>query len=158
MSERKLKRSGVCRKCGQCCGAPGSPEQDSPWPNDWPESEITWQVQHLPLILQLTSTPHHGGAKAGQVAVGDNICYWIWVPGHGLCKDKEPFGDETSYQDTCPFLLEVQEDGTVPCAFIGTELEFIWESMCKPSPKLMMRESNVLLWRQRHPKCSFTWS
>jgi len=152
-----MMREGFCNRCGQCCGAPGSPEQDSPWPNDWPESVRTWSMGSLPPILQLTSTPYHGGARFGQVIVGSDVCHWIWVGGHGLCRDKEPYGDETTYDDTCPFLLDPLEDGTVPCAFVGTYLESIWETMCKPSPKQTMSERNILLWRRRHPKCSYTW-
>lgn len=29
-----FQRTGSCEKCGQCCGAEGSPNQESPWPKN----------------------------------------------------------------------------------------------------------------------------
>lgn len=158
MSEPKLKRLGVCARCGFCCGADGAPEQDSPWPDKWPMDLRTWREQDLPPILHLTSTPFHGGAVAGQVLVGENICHWIWVPDHGLCKDREPFGDIGTYSEECPFLLPDRGGGQRPCAFVGTDLEFVWEAMCKRSPRLEATEKQVAAWRRRHPRCGYRWT
>lgn len=152
-----MHREGECARCGQCCGAEGAPEQDSPWPDNWPTGLRAWRAQDLSPILQVTSTPFHGGPIAGSATVGENVCPWIWVPDHGLCKDREPLGDVESYSEECPFLAGEPGQGPRPCAFVGTELEYVWEAMCRRAPRLEATKQQVAAWRRRHPLCGYSW-
>lgn len=153
-------RQGECNRCGQCCGAPGSPERDSPWPDTYPEAVRNWTIASIEKncpIFKLVGHPSLGAPTAAAFRVANKTYRAIWKPGHGLCADAPPWGDDKSFEEMCPFLMPQQPDGTHPCALVGTQWEYIWEKMCKPSPPMEMSEEDVKTWQRRHPKCSYEW-
>lgn len=153
-------RVGECNRCGQCCGSPGSPYRDSPWPDPWPEALRTWRVStiegNLPVVL-LAGFPPLGGPRAFAVRVANRTYRGIWVEGHGLCADAPPWGDPSAFEEMCPFLMAQQPDGTYPCALVGTRWEYIWTAMCEGEPPMEKTAEQVAQWQQRHPLCSYTW-
>lgn len=152
-----MQRMGTCNRCGQCCGADGSPEQNSPWPNTWPEALRDWQEEDLPVIFQMVGHPAFGAAVARVFRISGKNYRSIWVPGHGLCEDKPPWGDVATYSEECPFLMDDPGDGTRPCALVGTLYEAIWMVLCQPEPPEEKSAAQVAQWQARHPLCSYTW-
>jgi len=155
-----MQRQGSCNRCGQCCGADGSPDQDSPWPDSFPECFRNWQladIESTRYIFQVIRPPSHGGSSHGRLRVGGKNYRYIWVPGHGLCKDKTPWGNTSSYSEECPFLMDDPGDGTRPCAFYGGAFQVVYDHDCDTVPMEKSAEE-VLVWQQRHPLCSYTWS
>lgn len=153
-------RQGACNRCGQCCGAEGSPYQNSPWPDCWPGAYSTWDLDYLQLkipIFALSGSPAHGGASAGAILFNSMVYRWIWVPDHGLCKDEMPYGDPSAFSEECPFLMPDPGDGTRPCALVGTVAEPIWQQLCEPEPTIEKTPEKVTQWQERHPLCSYTW-
>jgi len=154
-------RQGTCNRCGECCGYPRSTDggQNNPWPKTWPESLRNWTPEsiayHLP-ILQFSSdmvnTPNDNFTIKGQ------RCYWIWVPGKGLCTDLPPYGDVSTYDQRCPLLASKEPDGTVPCRLIGTNQESVWNMFCEPVPPMQMEtQEQVDKWFTNCPSCSYTY-
>lgn len=156
-----MQRQGTCNRCGQCCGAAGSSEQDSPWPDNWPDGLRNWLQETIETsfpILKLIGNPHFGGAESGVFNVRGKKCYWIWVKGHGLCKDLPPYGDLSTYSEECPFLLPDPGDGTRPCVLVGTQYRAVWDVMCQNQPPMEKTSEEVAVWQARHPLCSYTWN
>lgn len=156
-----MQRVGSCNRCGQCCGAEGSPNQDSPWPDSWPESLATWQearlLEEIPLF-QLLAHPAHGGPSAGVAIVGGVQCYWIWVPGEGLCADRPPYGNPSKFHQKCPFLGDDPGDSTRPCLLVGTPFQWLFDAMCEIAPPQELPPFKVAIWQDNHPGCSYTWT
>lgn len=150
--------SGSCNRCGQCCGAPGSPNRDSPWPDRWPEALDSWAeeaLQQIP-ILKHVLLPSKGGQPYWAVRLGGTTYRGIWIPGHGLCRDNPPWGDITTYEETCPFLGEQQPDGSYPCGLIGTMYEDVYYDFCSQMGTYW-QDFQVERWQEDHPLCSYTF-
>lgn len=148
---------GECNRCGQCCGAPGSPNRDSPWPNNWPEAVRNWSISalqtHLPMFT-VTGHPDLGGQRAFAARIGNKTYRGIWIPGHGLCADAAPFGDESAYEEQCPFLGAQQPDDSYPCGLVGTPFEAVHTIQCAPMGEFWS-DTSVEEWQTNHPLCSY---
>jgi len=157
-----MLRIGECSRCGQCCGADGSPYQDSPWPDSWPEAVRTWTVQSLAdncPIFTLVGHPALGGATAAVARIGSTNYSFRWVPGHGLCRNKPPLNDPNTWSEECPFLDKAEPDGSRPCGLVGTRWQPIFDQMCFPEsfPPLEAMPQWVAKWKERHPLCGYEW-
>jgi len=158
-------RQGSCNRCGQCCGADGSPEQDNPWPDTWPEDLRNWQEGDITssfwifqVIFQVIKHPKYGGSSSGTMRVGGKNYRYIWVLGHGLCKDRPPWGNTASFSEECPFLMDDPGDGTRPCAFVASPpFDVVWEHDCQPAPPMQKTPEEVVIWFARHPECSYRY-
>lgn len=157
------QRTGECNRCGQCCGAEGSPEQRSPWPGNWPEvlrgQRHEDLVSHMPLFALINFRPSDPDTQryGGFALPGMGAFHWIWIPGAGLCKDLPPYGNPSTYSKECPLLLDDPGDGTRPCALIGSQWESVWRVMCEPEPPMEKTPEEVGVWQQRHPECSYRY-
>jgi len=155
------QRTGDCEWCGQCCGADGSPNQISPWPKAWPEALETWEADVLPSIVKMAGDPLHGGPSYYQVKIGGIMFYAIWVPGHGLCKDLPPYGDNTSYSLECPFLKPDLHCGLAVAA--PPIRDSAW-AMCRNElvagyipENDVWTDTQRIRWQTDHPLCTYTF-
>lgn len=153
-----MQIQGSCSRCGQCCGAPGSPNRDSPWPNNWPEAVRTWQINNLASIFpvfQITGHPALGGETARVVRIDNKNYSFRWVSGHGLCHNSPPLNDPETYEEQCPFLASQLPDGSYPCALAGTQ----WDAQFQQCMAMgeFWTEASVAEWQENHPLCSYTW-
>ena len=150
-------RQGTCNRCGQCCGADGSPNQTNPWPKNWPQAVHNWE--ELPNMIQVVGNPLDGDPPDYAILLGGKQYRSIWVNNVGLCKDLPTYGDDSSYSLECPFLADDPGDGSRPCAFTGTPLEEIRNSfVCYPEgPQRFRTQEDLDQWNNDHPLCSYTW-
>ncbi len=152
-------RTGICNRCGQCCGYP-RPDggQNNPWPSDWPQSIQSWTPEaiqtHLPIFqfsANMINTP------TGNFTISGNRCYWIWVKDHGLCTDTTPYGDPATYDQRCP-LLGNAKDGTHPCLLVGTKYESVWQMLCQPTPPARFdTQAQLDEWHANCPSCTYIY-
>lgn len=158
-----FKRTGTCNLCGECCGYPRSTDggQNNPWRKDLPESVRNWDQDVLKTefpLFNLTGHPDHGGKKYGRKDIYGKRCFWIWIPKHGLCQDKTPHGNISTYDQRCSFLSVKLPDGTVPCLLYGTIDHYIWEKLCQPTPpENMSTKEKVDNWFKNCPSCSYEY-
>jgi len=152
-----FQRQGSCNRCGQCCGADGSPNQANPWPKNWPQAVQAWETK--PTIIQAVGNPLDGDPIGYAVRLGNKTYRSVWVTGVGLCKDSPPYGNASNYSLECPFLADDPGDGSRPCAFVGTPLESLRNTfVCYPEGPLIMPDQGSLdQWMEDHPLCSYTW-
>lgn len=163
-------RVGTCNRCGQCCGAEGSPHQRNPWPSRWPNSFRTWQLADLiavwPQALLFGITDKAGGTIEPRTAYGSALIrgdgtpqryYWVWVEGHAVCKDTSQGHEGTSYSLECPFLRPDSGDGLRPCGLVGTEQDHAFRVACESQPPKRKTADAVMRWKARHPLCGYTW-
>lgn len=165
-----MQRQGMCNLCGQCCGTEG-PYQRSPWPTPWyPLSTEPcwrhWQVDDLIEISPILSIFGMTGVgedtigipePVGSYRVKGKLYYYVWVPGHSVCKDTSAAHDGNSWSFECPFLMPDPGDGTRPCALIGSQDDGTWKKECEPYPPEVSSAERVAEWQMRHPDCSYTW-
>ena len=166
-----MQRTGTCNRCGQCCGADGSPEQRNPWPRTWPEAFRNWRLEDV--IAMFPQALLFGIITKGDGSIGKSQeygttriagggpprnYYWAWVPGHAVCKDTSPGHDGSQYSLECPFLKDDPGDGTRPCGLVGTGQDDAFRLACEPEPPMEKTPEEVGVWQQRHPLCSYTWS
>lgn len=160
-------RIGECNKCGQCCGAEGSPNQDNPWPESWPESLRHWSLDDVkkmwPQSVMFGITQLDEGlvgyrSSTGSYRIKGTLYYYVWIPGHAVCKDTSIAHDGSSYSLECPFLGDDPGDGTRPCVLVGTQDDGAFKKACEPQPPLQKSAEMVVLWQEWHPLCSYTWS
>jgi hypothetical protein len=163
-------RSGTCSRCGQCCGAEGSPNQANPWPPNWPSALRTWSLDDVnELWPQMTMFGFSNlgdqigippGEEAGNYrprGQGTRY-YYVWVEGHACCKDISPGHDGSSYSLECPFLMDDQGDGRRECALVGTQDDGAYTKACFPEGPLEFDTQEMVdQWEGDHPLCSFTW-
>ena len=150
--------TGTCNDCGQCCGAPGSPNQDSPWPDTWPEGLRNWSQAGLDQInlLKHIQLPTHGGDPYWTVRLGNVNYHGIWVPGHGLCKDSPPYGDILTFEETCPFLMDQEVDDSYPCALDGNPIfDEVYQTCRHEIAGKRVEEHWKMEWETNHPLCSY---
>jgi hypothetical protein len=116
----------------------------------------------LPTFFQLVGTPEHGGARARAIRIGNTTFRTIWVPGVGLVKDKAPWGDTSTYEEECPFLLGTPGDTSRACGLIGTAWEDVRNEVCgdgtKGIPPFLKTEEDVEQWETDHPSCSYVYA
>lgn len=160
-------RQGVCNRCGQCCGADGSPNQANPWPVNWPGAILRWNYPafedlwpHSQLVGLVMATD--GTVEVVEQSGNHNIrgkkIYWIWIPGHAICKDLPPYSDPSTYSLECPWLLPDPGDGSRPCSLVGSKFEWIYDKMCFPEGPLdFATQAMVDQWQADHPACSHDW-
>lgn len=170
-----MQRMGTCNRCGQCCGADGSPEQRNPWPSAWYSSASRcsfrrWQLADVleskPILLLFNVLQKEDGSIGAPdplynsvriTGPGGGRYYYVWTPGHAICRDISAGHDGSSYSLECPFLLPDSGDSTRPCALVGTNQDDIFRVACEPEPLMEKTAEQVTQWQQRHPLCSYTW-
>lgn len=165
-------RQGTCNRCGQCCGADGSPNQANPFPSDWPEALRKWSlddaVQELCPQLGMFGLQNLGGGsdeigvpeayKHGGYRVKGKQYYYVWITGQGCCKDTSPGHDGSQYSLECPFLLPNPGDGSRPCALVGSQDEGAYLKFCYPEgPESFPNQRSLDFWLADHPLCSHYW-
>ena len=154
------QKQGTCNRCGQCCGADGSPNQATPWPKTWLYCFKGYQQANKPPIVQLVGDRSEGGPIGYSVKLGNKTYRSVWVEGVGLCKDVAPWGDPSTYSLECPFLADDPGDGSRPCAFTGTAQESLRNTFeCWPNgPEYFHNLESLQQWENDHPDCSHTWT
>lgn len=171
-----MQRQGTCNRCGQCCGAEGSPYQRNPWPSPWYDANgncafRNWQYENLlavwpqAVLFGVLSKTGGGGCDIpdplyGAIRVtgaGGGMYYWVWVPGHAVCRDTSVGHDGSSYSVECPFLKPDPGDGTRPCGLVGTNRDNDFRVACESAPPLEKTVEQAAQWEERHPLCSYTW-
>lgn len=175
-----LTRQGTCDRCGQCCGADGSPYQDNPWPKRWYWTDGSCAFANRDLADLLAVWPQAvmfgviakagGGCEIpdplyGSIRVtgpGGGMYYWVWVPGHAVCKDTSPGHDGSAYALECPFLKPDPGDGSRPCGLVSTNSDNAFRVACEAQPPATKTEAEVINvvdgWATLHPACSYTWA
>lgn len=161
-------RQGSCNRCGQCCGADGSPNQLSPWPKNWPEAIRNWQYTDFATVMGqagvvgLQANIQNGTVEKvedyGQFNIKGKKIQWRWVPNNGLCKNLTPPEDPDTWSHECPMLLPDPGDGSRPCALVNTKHEWMYTASCFPEGPLQFRTAaEVDQWTTDHPLCSHSW-
>ena len=162
-------RQGPCYRCGQCCGAEGSPNQANPFPRNWPEALRKWSlddaVNDLCPQLGMFGFGNLGDEigvapenRTGYYRVGGKKKAYTWVTGEGCCKDTSPQNNGSSYSLECPFLEPDPGDGSRPCALIGTNDDGAYLKFCYPEgPERFETQVMVDQWQTDHPLCSHDW-
>jgi hypothetical protein len=158
-------RTGTCNMCAECCGNLTQARIDAsipapgPFPKIWPESVRTHPIENLPTFFQLVGTPEHGEARARAIRIGNTTFRTIWIPGVGLVRDKAPWGDTSTYEEECPFLLGSPGDTTRACGLVGTPWEAVRDEMCGDDhvPPLSKEDFEVVEWEHDHPSCSYVY-
>lgn len=166
-----FQRTGSCNRCGQCCGADGSPNQANPWPVHWFEHHQQWQHDHFVAVWPYTllfgivpggdgkpvkaqdygSTRFTGGGPARNY-------YWVWVNGQP-CKDISVAHDGTVSSLECPFLVDDPGDGSRPCGLKDESAESSRLQVCDPEgPDVFATRAMVDQWETDHPLCSHDWA
>ena len=163
------QRVGECNGCGQCCGGLGTlpqPDRRTPFPRNWPEAIRYWSlddaVQAIPQtglcgLGQIGQDTIGVAAPVGMVNIQGHKFYYVWLAGIGLVKDSSAQHDGSSYEPQCPFLLDVQGDGTMPCGLVGTNQDGAYLKWCQLEPSTPREEQLVQEWQWRFPDCSYTW-
>ena len=164
-----MQRQGTCNRCGQCCGAEGSPYQHNPWPSTWPGAFRTWQLANLiavwpqallfGVVDKVTGGigPNEDVDSIRVTGPGGGMYYYVWVPGHAVCRDISAGHDGSSYSLECPFLKPDPGGGTRPCGLVGTNQDDSFRIACEGEPPEQKTVEEVAQWQLRHPLCSYTW-
>lgn len=165
-----MQRQGTCNRCGQCCGAEGSPHQRNPWPSTWPGAFRNWQLVDLiavwPQALLFGVISKVDGEIGPDTDYGTTRItgggaprdyYWVWIDGYSVCKDTSPGHDGSAYSLECPFLLPDPGDGSRPCGLVGTGQDNSFRVACEGEPPEYKTVDEVTQWQTRHPLCSYTW-
>lgn len=176
-------RTGDCNRCGQCCGADGSPRQHNPWPSNWPDawgsksaSRVIEMWPHAQFLMSGLETNARETVKLkanGTIKItgqGAGNYHYVWVEGQGFCKDISAKHDGSGYSLECPFLAPDPGDGSRPCALVGSREESKFTSLCQDGdirkgienrtglpPLVLDTQEQVDTWFARHPDCSFTY-
>jgi hypothetical protein len=165
-----MQRQGDCSRCGECCGAEGSPNQANPWPVNWFECHRNWQQSHWEAHWSYTAlfgiVPGGGGKPTKTLDYGSTRVagggpprnfYWVWVDGRP-CKDTSVAHDGSSYSLECPFLMDDPGDGSRPCGLAGTNEDGRFQLTCYPEGPLEFHDQqSVDQWQNDHPSCTHTW-
>ena len=78
------------------------------------------------------------------------------MPGHGLCADSPPYGDNTAYEEMCPLLKNQLPDGSYPCGLVGTPYEAVFDQ-CMDMGEGEWSDASVAEWQANHPLCSYVF-
>lgn len=159
--------AGECCKCGQCCGAEGSPNQASPWPRNFLPSRRNWPYERFidqwPLgvlfgIVQGEDGKPKKSSEHGAICVpGGDTYYYVWESGRP-CKDISVKHDGSAYSLECVFLKDDPGDGTRECGLVETGHEHYFLDMCLDfCPPFVSTSDDISLWEENHPLCSFEW-
>ncbi len=157
------KRTGECNQCGECCGYPRSSDggQNNPWASDIIESVnglSTEAVESELPILTLIGVLVKRGKTYGCVSIANRRCFWIYVPGHGICTDLTPHGDLGFYDQRCPFLDKKRANGAVQCILYNTGEKHVWDKLCQPvPPDIFDNPKNLGEWKRNCPSCSYVF-
>ena len=165
-----FERQGSCNRCGQCCGAEGSPNQANPWPVNWFEHHRHWQLDDWAASFAYTAlfgiVPDGDGKPVKAQDYGNTRFasggptrnyYWVWVDGRP-CKDISAAHDGSSYSLECPFLVDDPGDGSRPCGLVDESEEPRYLTTCFPEgPLEFQTQAMVDQWNNDHPLCSFDW-
>ena len=165
-------RQGTCNRCGQCCGAEGSPNQTNPFPRNWPEALRKWSlddaVNELCPQLGIFGMQNMGDEigvapenRTGFYRVAGIKKPYTWVTGEGCCKDTSPGNDGSAYSLECPFLEQESGDpnNIRPCALIGTQDDGAYKKFCDPEgPEDFETQAMLDQWETDHPLCSHSWT
>jgi hypothetical protein len=83
--------------------------------------------------------------------------YYVWVPGHAVCKDTSVDHDGTSYSLECPFLKDDPGDGTRPCGLVDSREDNAFRVACEAEPPMNKTAEEVTEWFNNHPDCSYIY-
>lgn len=151
------RRTGNCKRSAQCCGVRGD---GSPWDRRWPGSVANWQIDVLVgthPVFQLTGHPLLNPERvAFQVRIQNKTCSGLWVPGKGLCTNKPPLNDHSSYEESCPFLGKQEPDGSYPCLLAGTQWDAVYQQCMNMGPEVW-DDRSAEQWMADHPDCGYEW-
>lgn len=164
-----FQRQGTCNRCGQCCGAEGSPNQRNPWPRNWFESHRNWQYVHFESQFQymdlfgIVAGPDGKPVKQQDVGSvrftgggGPRDYYYVWVDGRP-CKDTSAAHDGSSHSLECPFLADDPGDGTRPCGLVGEIDQSRIDVTCWFEEPVIFEQRQKDEWEASHPLCSYGW-
>ena len=164
-------RQGTCNRCGQCCGADGSPNQANPFPQNWPLALRKWSlddaVNELCPQLGMFGMQNMGDEigvpiedNNGLYRVGGKPFYYVWVPNEGCCKDTSTAHDGSTHSLECPFLKPTEGDpnNIRPCALVGTQDDGAYQKFCYPEgPERFEIQAHLDQWETDHPLCTHSW-
>jgi len=159
-----------CNRCGQCCGADGSPNQANPWPVNWLESHYEWGHtafnDQWPYAILFGLIPDGDGKPVKSVehsmirvtGQGGGKYYYVWVDGRP-CKDISASHDGTSHSLECPFMKDDPGDGSRPCGLAGSAARLAdYMTVCYPeAPDEFPSLESVQQWHDDHPLCPVLW-
>lgn len=162
-------RINDCNRCGQCCGADGSPNQASPWPEKWLESHAKWDADVFESVWPYAQFLGIGKAQ-GKPFLQDDFgsvkfkgggnpreYFYTWINGRP-CKDISVNKDGTSYSLECPLLKGNPGDTVRPCGLVGEKWENFYQQVCFPEgPEQFQTQEQLDQWRADHPLCSHDW-
>jgi hypothetical protein len=107
-------------------------------------------------VFTITGHPDLGGQRAFAARIGNKTYRGIWVQGHGLCIDTPPYGDDTAYEEQCPFLMNQLPDDSYPCGLAGTAFDAVFQQ-CMIMGEIWS-EASVQEWQANHPLCSWVFT
>lgn len=164
-----FQREGDCNRCGQCCGADGSPQQENPWPKNWFESHQNWALAdwegHFDYMNLFGIVPGPDGKPVKNQDVGSvrfagggkaRMYYYTWVDGRPV-KDTSAAHDGSSHSLECPFLAADPGDGTRPCGLVGEIDQARITNSCWFEQPVIFDQRSKDEWEEKHPLCSYTW-
>jgi hypothetical protein len=93
----------------------------------------------------------------GSFRIGGKLYYYVWVPGHAVCKDISAAHDGSAWSLECPFLKSDPGDGTRLCALVGSKEDGTWKKECEPYPPETASAEYAAEWQHWFPDCSYTW-
>ena len=99
----------------------------------------------------------------GSYRIRGTLYYYVWVPGVGPCKDISAAHDGSSYNTECPFLKDDPDNGSRPCALVGTNDDGARFKFCRPEEHPtdyvpandIWDQRSVDQWQDDHPNCSY---
>ena len=166
-----MLRQGTCNRCGQCCGAEGSPNQANPWPKNWFEHHRNWKFEDFESEWAYAPLFGVGRGNAGKPVKGrehgfttvpcpggqPRRFHWTWQDGRP-CKDTSQAHDGSEHSLECPFLMDDTGDGSRPCGLVDTVREDAYIQVCYPEgPETFHNQESVDQWMSDHPLCGYTW-
>lgn len=137
---------GECNQCGNCC-------ENTPWWSGWPSNVRNWSPEEVAKKFpqaKFFPLPTHGGPVKGVAEMNGEEFPYEWVEGHAVVKSP------TCHE--CPFLTGVKGDEKRPCAIYDTQYQYMWDTICKVSPKkTCSNKTQVDNWFKACPDCSFEY-
>ena len=164
-----FQRAETCNRCGECCGADTSPNQESPWPKGMFMHHRNWQHIHWEAQFQYMNLFGIVAGPDGKPVKGQDVgtvrftgagpardYYYVWIDDRPL-KDTSPAHDGSSYSLECPFLADDPGDGSRPCGLVGEIDQIRIDTTCWFEEPVIFSQAQKDQWEADHPSCSYTW-
>ena len=162
-----MNRIGDCNRCGSCCSCEG---EGFPFPKNFPDVIRNWNAPDIKIAIPHygiigLSVDDNGGLSIieyyGNHNIIGNKIYWRWVYRKGICKNLEPYEDQETYSNECPWLLDDEGDGRRECALVGNKYEPLWNATCNAygdgMAPLVFTQAERDAWLTAHPLCGYDW-